>query len=99
MSEIRVWRIYGTILRGKNRSYPSNLVFICPSAISANIGTGLGSNTGLSDERLATNHLSHGTALDEGEWSTEVSAILPLELLTGAWVDLRVWLDVTKRRS
>ena len=36
--------------------------------------TGLGSNTGLSDEKLATNPLSHGTALDQGEWSTEVSA-------------------------
>ena len=34
----------------------------------------MGSNTGLSDERLVTNHLSHGTALDEGEWSREVSA-------------------------
>ena len=49
--------------------------YICPSAISATTWTGLGSNTGLRDERLVTNYLSHGRALDEGQWSTEVSTL------------------------
>jgi hypothetical protein len=66
-------------------------------------GTGLGWNRSLSDDSLATNLLSHGTALDEGEWSTEVSANLlrekePLELLTGPWVESRVRLDLMEKR-
>jgi len=96
MSEIRVWRIYGTILRVIE-------LFISPSAISATTGTGLVSNTGHKEERLVINHLSHGRALNEGQWSTEISTTLlrekePLDILTGVWVYPRVRLDVIEKR-
>jgi len=96
ISEIRVWYIYGTILRGRNRSSSSNWVFF-----SVQVPFRL--PQGLTWDRTQVSAM-------RGWWLTiwamaqpwmKVSGqgkFQPLENLTGAWVDPRVRLEVIEKR-